>query len=142
MSKKDSCLLFLRLYSVVYRQVNHQEVFVNTSKQFYTVLLSVSHMDPPDSTHPIFHFTTQIPLSSSIHPLHILPHPPGALLFLSPGIFFIPTSPCSLSLTSSSPCCLFSCLLHSSMWPLDPRVVCRGLNELLPSNPYRVFSVK
>ena len=51
---------------------------------FYSDLFSGSHMlapmDHPNSSHPIFHFTAQIPLSSSLHPLHILTHP-RALLF-------------------------------------------------------------
>lgn len=80
----------------------------------------LAHMDHPDSSHPIFHFTTQIPLSSSLHPLHILPHPPGALLFLSPGIFFYP----NLSLLSFTHLLLsllsfflFTPLIHVASWP-------------------------
>lgn len=57
---------------------------MTTQKLSYSVLFSGSHMlapmDHPDSSHPIFHFTAQIPLSSSLHTLHILTHP-RALLF-------------------------------------------------------------
>lgn len=95
----------------------------------------LAHMDHPDSSHPIFHFTTQIPLSSSLHPLHILPHP-CTLLFLA--WHFLQTAPRSFLLTSSSPCCLiFSCLLHSSLWPLDLHIVCRR-NKRFPSNPTKI----
>lgn len=96
----------------------------------FWVLHAHSH-GPPDSFHPIFHFTAQITLSSSLHLLNILPHPLSLLfsyLTFSPNLSLLSFTHFLQNLLS------FSYLLHSSVRPLDRHVVCE-VNEQLPSNP-------